>query len=581
MTRNKFAPVLLALACSALAAGRPSLATEAPTPPCKWVETETLVGTLPSNHSPYLVSPDQRRVAFQVDEGERTYVELDGKKYYAADFSTLNFSPDGQRLAYVVRDARGVCLAVDGKEERPYKSLRGFTFSPDGKSWAYVGQTFAPCDPATFPSAEPCFLGGGSKTKPKEPDAWSCLVVNGKEGPRFGDLTAFVCSPDWTRQACVVRWKGGVTLVVDGRPALACRALEENSIVFSPDGKRFACVASDGERNYVVVDGKEGPKYRSKPSIPVFSPDGQRFAYWVKEGDFVSVIVDGEPGFKGAGEVRGGVRFSPDSRHWAVELGGDGTSRVVADGTEHKAYRRILNNSLAFLRDGRLCYLGDDGHGVFDCADGVERNRGQAVSSLTYSPAFDSQAYFLDGGNGKHLVLNGTELPLRDSPRLDTLSFTCDGRHYAFVSYRNPNEPRREYVNDVSRQYLVVDGVKGDVHDYICPESVTFSPDGGRVACFVKDHDRLRLSCGSVSVPVDEASGRRSISFSPDGKHLAYRPASPCVVVDNRKGGQYDEVFPKDGRILFDTSDCFHYLARRLNNFYLVEARCVPEGAAE
>ena len=604
MLRNKFAPSLLALACSAVLAGQPSFATEAPTPPCKWLETETLVGTMPDGRTPYLLSPDKRRVAYKVNDGERTYVELEGKRYFGADLSDFQFSPDGRRVAQIVQDSRGACLSVDGKEETRYKSVQGFTFSPDGNGWAYVGTNFDPSktyggsnesnpftpgetrariDPAGVPTLAPCSVNGA---KGKDAEFWSCLVVNGKEGPRYSNVTSFVFSPDWTHRACVARWAKGDTLIVDDREINTCKTLDEKSLVFSQDGKRFGCVAADGEQaQFVVVDGKEGPRYHSQPSVPVFSPDGQRVAYWVKEGDFVTVVVDGQPAFKGGGaEARGTILFSPDSRHWAVEIDGGGSARVVLDGVEQKAYRlnwrpslqthrehgrSVLPNSITFTQDGHLRYLATDDRRWFDdCVDGAVRNRCQSVSEVAYSQGLESQAYFGGDGKVKTLVLNGKAVPLRHPPRPGTLGFSPDGKQYAFVSYLNPNTSRG--------QCLTLDGIEGGEHDCVVPESVTFSPSGGHAAYFAKDNERLRLVWKGGSAPANEWSNRKSISFSPDGKHLAYQPTEHCLVADNQEGKQYDEVFLKDDKIAFDAGDCFHYLARRLNNFYLVEARCVP-----
>jgi len=606
---NKFASLLLAVGCSLGLGCQPASATEPPASEFKWVETEKLVAALPSRNTPFLISPDQLRVAFRVDDGERTYAELEGKRYPWVEFSNFQFSPDSRRVAYVVQDARGTCAVVDGTEEPRYKTLRAFTFSPDGKSWAYVGGSMDPAktygsssepnpftigecrsgiDPAGVPSLTPCATKGADKAK--EPNFWSCLVVNGKEGPRYSNLKWFAFSPDWTHRACVVAWAKGDTLLVDDREIGTYRTLDAKSIVFSQDGKHFACVAGDADQaKFVVVDGKEGQHHRSQPSVPELSPDGQRFAYWVKEGDFISVFVDGTLAYKGAGwEVLGSVLFSPDSRHWAVEIGGGGSTRVVLDGTEQKGYfktwrsalvdgarsdaagRSLKPNSIRFTRDGHLSYLATDGRAWFDCLDGEERNCGNSISEVVRSQALDRQAFFRGAGKSRTLVLDGVEVPLRSAPKPGTFAFSPEGKHYAFASERSDG------------QCMTVDGVDGSTHWAVYPKSVAFSPAGGDAAYFVKDQDRLGLVWKGRCWPVKEGAGgasHRSISISPDGKHLAYRPAVSCVVVDNQRGKEYDEVFQNDDRTVFDASDCFHYLARRLNNFYLVEARLVPAKA--
>ena len=79
-------------------------------------------------------------------------------------------------------------------------------------------------------------------------------------------------------------------------------------LLFSPDGRRFAYIASRGDKKFVVVDGREGPhfKFIIYPGAGVggdvvdrilFSPDGERYAYigGTAEGKKV-VVVDGKPG---------------------------------------------------------------------------------------------------------------------------------------------------------------------------------------------------------------------------------------------------------------------------------------------
>jgi len=59
----------------------------------------------------------------------------------------------------------------------------------------------------------------------------------------------------------------------------------KHSITFSPDGKRIAYAARDGDKWFVVVDGKEGNRYDDiLKYTPVFSPDSKRVAYAAKEG---------------------------------------------------------------------------------------------------------------------------------------------------------------------------------------------------------------------------------------------------------------------------------------------------------
>jgi hypothetical protein len=67
--------------------------------------------------------------------------------------------------------------------------------------------------------------------------------------------------------------------------------------IFSPDGKRLACVAGAGKTPFVVVDGKEGKHYgRVGVGAPIFSPDSRRVAYVAEAGSKWFAVVDGKEG---------------------------------------------------------------------------------------------------------------------------------------------------------------------------------------------------------------------------------------------------------------------------------------------
>ncbi|MDI6761339.1 MAG: hypothetical protein QMD05_10980 [Candidatus Brocadiaceae bacterium] len=94
----------------------------------------------------------------------------------------------------------------------------------------------------------------------------------------------------------------------------------EDSLRVSPDGKRVAYVAGVGNKQLVVVDGKEERQYDDiGAGSPIFSPDGKRVAYGAKVGNKWFVVVDRKEGgqydslFTGAG---GRIVFnSPNSLH--------------------------------------------------------------------------------------------------------------------------------------------------------------------------------------------------------------------------------------------------------------------------
>lgn len=66
----------------------------------------------------FRASPDNKRVAYGVDIGNKRFVVVDGKeekKYDNIGIDTLIFSPDSRRLAYAARIGNKECVIVDGK----------------------------------------------------------------------------------------------------------------------------------------------------------------------------------------------------------------------------------------------------------------------------------------------------------------------------------------------------------------------------------------------------------------------------------------------------------------------------------
>jgi len=68
---------------------------------------------------------------------------------------------------------------------------------------------------------------------------------------------------------------------------------------------------------------------------------------------------------------------------------------------------------------------------------------------------------------------------------------------------------------------------------------------------------------------------RESFIVSPDSQRVAYVVLlgdKQLVVVDGKEGQQYDGLV-RGGRIIFDSADRLHYLARKGDDIYLVEER--------
>ena len=98
-----------------------------------------------------LFSPDSKRVAYQAQNGGKSWMVVDGQKV-GTDYdqaSGLIFSPDGNRVAYVAQKGGKMLVIVDGQAGQKYNGeIGGFTLQSrqqthsaygafDGQRWLY------------------------------------------------------------------------------------------------------------------------------------------------------------------------------------------------------------------------------------------------------------------------------------------------------------------------------------------------------------------------------------------------------------------------------------------------------------
>ena len=89
------------------------------------------------------VSPDRKRIAFfrRSAEGEKWWLVVDNtarEQYDAGGKADRAFSPDSQRLGYVVKRGVKWLAIVDGKGGKEYDGAGGLIFSVGSKSWAHM-----------------------------------------------------------------------------------------------------------------------------------------------------------------------------------------------------------------------------------------------------------------------------------------------------------------------------------------------------------------------------------------------------------------------------------------------------------
>ena len=366
-------------------------------------------------------------------------------------------------------------IVIDGTEGKQYESVGKLVFSPDSKRLVYGVND----------------------------DGRSFIVLDGIEGKKYDadPLTIFypVFSPNSSRVAhfALLSANQGYVAVVDGVESKPYMGVQLWSLVFSPDSKRVAYfVFTDIAKGFVVVDGKENKQYTGTSISPIFSPDSKRLVYVAKAG---------------------------------------GKEMVVLDDTEGKQYDEIINGSLVFSPDSqRVAYVARSGKRQFAVIDGIEGEQYDTVGKIIFSPDSQRIAYSANAVTDIFMVIDEVKMmKMIPYTRITQPIFSPDSQRVAYFAFGPAGKGFLVTDN------LVTDRERGETYDNVGTESLTFSPDGKRLA------------------------------------YSAYLGNEWCVVVDGVEGQKYDPpvLIGKERMIFFDSSDSLHYLAQRGNRIYLVEEK--------
>jgi len=204
--------------------------------------------------------------------GEEIFYVIDGLKYgpflpseqEPYYYYAVNFSSDGQRMAYLARLPEGEQIVVDGQEGALYDKILYHEFSQDGQRFTFSaaqdGQAFIYVDEdmyGPYPAGSFDWYG------------------------QFSEDGAHV----WYQYS--LETDGLEYLGIDGVTSTGYEEIELPSLggpVFSPDGNHWAYVAQKGEGAYVlVVDGNESQVFEDLFISVVFRADSQQFAFVAKE----------------------------------------------------------------------------------------------------------------------------------------------------------------------------------------------------------------------------------------------------------------------------------------------------------
>ncbi len=303
----------------------------------------------------------------------------------------------------------------------------------------------------------------------------------------------------------------------------------------SPNGKRVAFIRHVGQKEVAVIDGVEQQEYQTVVGLR-FSPDSAHFAYLGVESGRWHVIRDGvevdewedfvSPSTFSQESLR--PTFSPDGERLAYSSQVGSVRRAIVDGVRGRGYSRI--DGFTFSPDsGQLAYRADTGLGdqviVVDEAEGGSYPR---VSKPCFFSATGQVVYVAYRHDSQVVVLGGTEVGQYDAVQWPPV-FSPDGERMAYAVRRG------------ARMQFVIDGGEGPSFDKV--GGLVFSADGNRFA-----YSARRGTDSMLVTDEDEVSGYDGVmvvAFSPDSRRLAYlamRAGKVVVVVDGDEAGEWDQV---------------------------------------
>jgi uncharacterized repeat protein (TIGR03803 family) len=383
-------------------------------------------------------------------------------------------------------------------------------------------------------------------------------------GPATTNILDLSITPDGAHCALAANAGSRRAVFIDGNEGAPCSDIAQmpslghgaapRLIFGSPDGTRFAYVASKGSDWVMVINQKEGPAF-DRINAALFSPVGHRLAYIATKAGKQQVVVDSFISNPYQNVPLSESQFSSDAQHFGFVAQSDPSVpswHAVVDGKEGPAFTQVKSLQLAgshvayiantgnlydnlVVVDGkpgpkfadiRPPVLSDDGTHVAYVATTTSRN------PITFTAVIDGQPgpEFAEATNvtfspdGKHSIYIATDIVGARSTRyaivdgnksLDYQSctgyvFSPDSQHIAYIATSSNN-----------KSVVVLDGKESDAHDEIL--SLTFSPDSKRLACIAHDQNKMTLIIDGKPGPACPAIDPRSVQFTADSQHCLYK----------------------------------------------------------
>jgi WD40 repeat protein len=497
-------------------------------------ETE-VIGPYPTGPFYAVFSPDGTHLAMAAHEGSQQAVFEDGTLVATCDqllplepnsvatgnAEVLRFAADSSRLFFIPRIGARISVMAGNKEGMPCKRIRQFTSAPAGSGYACLAD-----------------LG---------PSKGEAIIWNGVPSPVPSpqyDLR-LLFSPNGQHFAYAAGLENGSYLVTVDNKTLSS-FLHPTSLAqlqFSLDNEHFAIVAALHQNEVAVLDSKPGPEYAWVTSL-CLNANGSRLAFIGKRLATEAEYDAGQGGEAAPKEVR------------ATFPNNHSVERAVIDGKEQGGYH--ATDLVLHPISGRYAYVdhpsgpwtsegGADTRGVEVWVDGKRGPEYERCDRIIFSPDGKRVAYLTAKDKRSYVVVDDEELGPFDDIDRTSFVFSANSAHFGFVAGQDvyvdgahaadvfrasnlafsPNGSRYAYfANDSAGHPLVV--VDGNKKPLLAPpvdKSITFSPDGKRLAFVVATNGGFDQTAVIDDIPIPPFQNQRqirSLEFSPDSQHVVF-----------------------------------------------------------
>jgi Tol biopolymer transport system component len=232
--------------------------------------------------------------------------------------------------------------------------------------------------------------------------------------------------------------------------------------------------------------------------------------------------------------------------------------------------------------------------------DGVEGKWYDSIGPVVFSKNGGRMAYAAHEKNNSIIVLDGKEESKFPNLTLDNLAFSPDGSRFAFSASSfggnafvisdnkrgkqyhsvdgivfNPDSKHLVYTANMAntnKYCVVVDEKETGSYDMVWPP--VFGMNTDRMIYKIRNDDKYHVVIdGKIGKGYDFIWVGTPV-FTPDGNHIIYvaREGDKIFLVldENESERKFGGISTIGGRITFDSTDKFHYIARRQGDIYLV-----------